>query len=169
MELNIYNSYKEKSEDIMIDNLLYNHFLKQHFILFDIEMENRRNDFFDAFAKTNWIKYNAELHKYEDSFQYVYIYGTKFDKVGLYELFYNFNGKTIIFDNDSIFDKQVLINILEGAICSSPDSSSKWPIRLDGKKEFIFKGTVIILTNLDKEKFMKTKKFNYLTRDMYKI
>jgi hypothetical protein len=169
MELNISNTYKEKLEDIIIDNLLYNHFSKHHFILFDIENENRKNDFLEVFSKTNWIKFNADLHNYEDDFQYVYIYGTKFDKVGLYELFCYFNGKTIIFDNDSIFDKQVLINILEGAICSSPDSGSKWPIRLDGKKEFTFKGTVIILTNLDKEKFMKTKKFNYLTRDMYKI
>jgi hypothetical protein len=169
MELNNTETFKDLLEDIILDDLLYNHHLKKHFIIFDIENENRKNDFLEVFSKTKWIKYNSEIHSYEDDFQYLYIYGTRFDKVGLYELFNKFNGKTIIFDNDTILDKQDLINILEGAICSSPDSCTKWPIRLEGKKEFTFKGTVIILTNHDKETFMKTKKYNYLTRDMFKV
>jgi hypothetical protein len=87
----------------------------------------------------------------------------------LYDTFQNFNGKTIIFDNETLLNIQPLIDILEGTICSSPDSGSKWPIRLDGQKEFKFTCSVIILTNQERYKFSKKKKYDYLIRDMMKI
>lgn len=169
MELNLNRTFKEKLEDIILDDNLNNEFLKNHLLIFDIESNDKRKQFQDTLNKANWIKFDEEIHDIDDEFNYVYFYGAYFDKKGLYDIFQKFNGKTIIFDNETILKKQSLINILEGAICSSPDSGTKWPIRLDGQKEFKFSGSVIILTNQEKEKFCKTKKYEYLTRDMMKI
>jgi hypothetical protein len=169
MELNLNRTFTEKIEDIILDNTLNNEFMKNHLLIFDIENNDRRNILLQIITKANWKRYDNDLHDFDDEFDYVYFYGSYFDKKGLYDTFQNFNGKTIIFDNETLLNKQPLIDILEGAICSSPDSGSKWPIRLDGQKEFKFTGSVILLTNQERDKFSKKKKYEYLTRDMMKI
>lgn len=168
MELNFDRTFNEKLESLISSNFL-NKIIRNHLLIFDIEVNGKRNFFIETINKTNWKKYNEEIHDYDDDFDYVYFYGAYFDKKGLYNVFQNFNNKIIIFDNETVLQKQSLIDILEGAICSSPDSGDKWSIRLDGHKEFKFTGSVIILTNQDKEKFFKTKKYEYLIRDMIKI
>ena len=165
MELNLNRTFTEKLEDIILYNTLNNEFMKNHLLIFDIENNDRRKILHQTITKENWKKYKKDLH----DFDYIYFYGSYFDKRGLYDTFQNFNGKTIIFDNETLLNIQPLIDILEGTICSSPDSGSKWPIRLDGQKEFKFTCSVIILTNQERYKFSKKKKYDYLIRDMMKI
>lgn len=169
MELNLKLNFKEELENRISDYILFKDFLKYHLLVFDSENNDRRNIFYEVIKQYNWIKYDSDIHDYDDHFDYVLFNDANFDKIGLYDIFFKFNGKTIIFDNETLLTKQSLINILEYAVCSSPDSCSKWPIRLEGKKEFIFNGSVIILTNQDKAKFCKIKKYEYLIRDMIKL
>ena len=169
MEININRTFNEKLEGLISTINIKGEYLKNHLIIFDIEKSENRKTFLEVIKSQNWTKYDNENNDYIEDIDYVYFYGAHFDKFRLYETFQKFNGKTIIFDNEVILKKQALINILEGAICSSPDSCSKWPIRLQGQDEFIFKGSVILLTDQDKDKFCKTKKYEYLTRDMLKL
>lgn len=169
MEINLDRTFIEKLEDIINNDILNNLYLKNHLIVFDIENDNKRKIFHDTLNNAKWIKYDEFIHEPDDNFNYLYFYGSYFDKIGLYNVLKKFNGKTIIFDNESILSKQSLINIIEGAVCSSPDSATKWPVRLEGHNEFIFTGSVIILTSQLKDKFSKTKKYEYLSRDMMKL
>ena len=85
----------------------------------------------------------------------------------LYNLLYKYNGADIIFENDVAFKKKGIIEILMGAICSSPDSSAKWQVQIDEKpKAFLFKGRITILTKLSESYLKKHKKYEYLIRDM---
>lgn len=166
MELKINKTFTEELENIILSNILNNDFMNNHLLIADIEKNDKRNILHQTIAKANWKKYDKNIHDFDDGFDYIYFDKSDFDKKGLYDTFQNYNGKIIIFENETLLNKQSLIDILEGAVCSSPDSGTKWPIRLDGRKEFIFTGSVIILTNQDKETFCSKKNYEYLTRDM---
>jgi hypothetical protein len=168
MESTRNRSFKERIESLILSKILNSELMKNHLLVFDIESNDKRQVFFDAIAKTNWRRYDPEIHDYNDDFDYIYLNDSILNPKALFDLFKNLNGKTIIFDNESLLKKQTLINVLEGAICSSPDSCAKWSVNLEGHKKFTFKGSVIILTCQQADKFMKTKKYEYLTRDMLK-
>ncbi len=160
--------FLDKLESFVMESAFRRKILS-NFIIFCTETDDRRQMFYDVLEKTGLKKYDPQIHNLGDDFDYVVQTGEKYSPQSLYDLFFNFNRKTIIIDTDTNLKKQALIDILEGAVCSSPDSGEKWPIRLDGRKTFRFFGSVIFLTNIDKGKFFRTKKFSYLRRDMLKI
>lgn len=170
MEIESYiKTYTERLNELLLGRRLRTKYTNNHLIIFDIDTENKREIFKNAMKAANWISFDDMLPNPNNVFDYRCISDSIFDKKRLYNLFKEFNDKYIIIDNDSILTKQTRLNIIEGAVCSSPNSGSKWPIRLDGEKDFIFRGNVIILTNLTRETFNKSKKFNYLNRDMIKL
>ncbi len=122
MEINLDRTFIEKLEDIINNDILNNLYLKNHLIVFDIENDNKRKIFHDTLNNAKWIKYDEFIHEPDDNFNYLYFYGSYFDKIGLYNVLKKFNGKTIIFDNESILSKQSLINIIEGVVCRVSDS-----------------------------------------------
>ncbi len=84
----------------------------------------------------------------------------------IYDIYNKHNEKLVIFDTDKLLQKSYL-DIAEGGFCSSPDSGAKWPVRFNGRKEFLFTGHVIIMTSLSSEYLKKKKvKFKYILRDM---
>jgi len=96
---------------------------------------------------------------------------TKFNSTVSAKAFYNSLKQKIssvlIFDRtDSvkILKSSSCLKILEGAVCSSPDSGSKWSVNYLNNKPFIFKGHIIM--NLKRDDInWKLSKYNYLIRD----
>lgn len=146
-----------------------NDFTTQHFIVSDIDKEDRREIFNSALNQTNYIAYDEYVHTPISEYDYRYIDNFKSTPKKLFNLLKSHNGKILILDADTILAKQALVDILQGAICSSSDSGSKWSVSLDGEKKFMFRGTVILLTTLTREKFTKTPKYNRLKDEMRKI
>jgi hypothetical protein len=160
-------AYEEQLQYFILRHGLRQPLLNFHLLVFDIEKDDRRKIFHDYVAKAGWRKFQDAIHETgDDSYEYVLCEGGTFTPKQLYELLKVHNRKILIFDNDTVINKKGLLEIIEGGICSSPDSCSKWPVRLDGKPEFIFEGIVIILTGYSRDDFKKKeKKFHYLIRD----
>lgn len=166
MEDNANRTFEDKLEDLMLDDLFNHDIFRNHLLILDADKYDKRRVLNNVLLKTNWKKFDEVKSEIENKYDYVYITNSKIGKKELFELFYKFNGKIFIFDIEEVLKKQSLINILEGAVCSSPDSGTKWSIRLEGRKEFKFNGTVILISSQEKDKFLKTSKYQYLTRDM---
>lgn len=117
----------------------------------------------------NFIK--ALLDNQKTTYKNIWITNEmKITKIGLYNLLYENNDSNvnIIFENDKAFKQKNIIEVLDGAICSSPDSGSRWPVRIDDKSDFIFKGRVVLLTELDYGYLKRHKKYYYLLRDTFR-
>ncbi len=56
------------------------------------------------------------------------------------------------------------IKLIEGAVCSSPDSGSKWLINYENHKSFKFKGYIIMHIKTGSVKWALSK-YHYLLRD----
>ena len=84
---------------------------------------------------------------------------------------YNFlstHKNDFIIITDDVFDKRKnYLDVLEGAICSSPDSCALWPVRYLNKPEFEFTGKIILLTKKNKEEIKSNTRFEYFGRDCY--
>ncbi len=160
-------TFAEKCEHFLSDRVLRNNYSSQHLIIFEIDKEDRKEIFKSELHKTKYIGFNDE-QTLESEYDYRYIDDFKYTPKKLFNLLNSHNDKIIIFESDSILAKQAFINILQGAICSSPDSGSKWSVYLDSEKKFIFTGTIILLSTLSKEKFITSKKYFYLNRDLRK-
>lgn len=83
----------------------------------------------------------------------------------LYEFLKSNNDKSIIINCEVLSKSKLYLDILEGAICSSPDSSDLWPVRYKNEKPFIFRGRILILSNSTKESITENKKLHYFARD----
>lgn len=106
-----------------------------------------------------------------EDYDYVFI-----DRVGnaeeLYNLLHRHSGKKIVIDaatSPDILDKYGIIELLEGALCASPDNGEKWKVGLGcdaiDKSPFVFKGKLALLVNASKADLEKDERFEYLLRD----
>lgn len=162
-------SFAEKCNYYFVDSAEMKEYFTQHLIIFEIDNDDRREIFNSELIKTNYIAFDDDIDTPKSEYDYRFIEDLKFTPKTLFNLFKSHNNKISILDADTLLAKQSLVDILQGAICSSPDSGSKWSVSLNGEKNFMFRGTVILLTTLSREKFAKTKKYHYLNRDMRRI
>lgn len=83
----------------------------------------------------------------------------------LYDYLKQNKDKSIIIDCDILQKRKNYLDILEGAISSSPDSGRLWPVRYGNKPEFTFKGRIMIFTNLTREEILFNEKYKQFKRD----
>ena len=84
---------------------------------------------------------------------------------GLYNFIKSHKDDFIIITDD-VFDKRKnYLDVLEGAICSSPDSCAVWPVRYRNEPEFDFYGKMILCTKKTKQAIKSDKRFEYFGRD----
>lgn len=74
----------------------------------------------------------------------------------------------IIVTADIFSMRKNYIDVIEGAVCSSPDSMALWPVRYQNK-EFTFKGKLILCTMKTKQEIKSDSKLMYFARDCYFI
>ena len=68
--------------------------------------------------------------------------------------------------HDEIFSKRKnYLEILQGAVCSSPDSGRPWTVYYLNEKSFVFKGKIILCTYKTKEEIKGENKLEYFARD----
>jgi len=112
------------------------------------------------------------LKRYEennDTYDYAIINEKELTPVRFYNLLKKHNKKMVIINSNKALKDQKIINLLEGAVCSSPDSETKWPVRLENKKNFLFLGKIAILTTYFLEDLKNNKKYTWLLRDCLKF
>ena len=161
-------NYKERLEYWVVNNELRTDWLNEHLIVSDIEADHRRELFFDAFNRSNQKIYDDTTRSYLNENYKLFIVDNIIDvstPLRLFNIFKDHIDTTIIFDCNIRSLSQKHLDVIMGAICSSPDSGLKWPVRLDGYKEFIFNGVCIILDNKPIEELTKREKYKYLNRD----
>lgn len=67
---------------------------------------------------------------------------------------------------DDVFSKRKnYLDIVQGAVCSSPDSCGLWTVYYLNKKSFVFKGEIILCTNKTQQEIKAEKKLKYFARD----
>jgi len=89
--------------------------------------------------------------------------------LSLYRILLENQSASIIFSTDVLCRRKNYIDILQGAVCSSPDSMALWTVNYEGQKGFIFKGRILMLTNLSLEEINKKENLKYIVRDCLKI
>ncbi len=106
-----------------------------------------------------------------ENYDYVYVDNVPNAKA-FYELLEQHNGKQVIVDaaaSPEILRMKGGIELLEGAVCSSPDSGAKWKVGqgydISGKPGFTFSGKLVLLVNQTAAELRKDKRFAYLVRD----
>lgn len=95
-------------------------------------------------------------------------YNSKITPKSIYEFLYKNNPSVIFFKPDDaikILKSTSCIKLIEGAVCSSPDSGSKWPVYYDNHGEFIFNGYIIMHMKTGSIKW-NLHKYHYLLRDV---
>ncbi len=60
-------------------------------------------------------------------------------------------------------------DIIQGAVCSSPDSGRLWMVSYLNEKSFTFHGKIILCTNKSEEEIKSDSKFEYFSRDCHFI
>jgi len=84
--------------------------------------------------------------------------------LGLFEMLYENNGSTIVFDDcDSIFDNEISVNILKAALDSYDKRTISWLGRGIGEQSetpntFDFTGRIVFISNLDQSKIDESVK-----------
>ena len=107
----------------------------------------------------------SELEAISDELQpFVWLNEIESPKM-LYEFLKSNNDKLIIINCEVLSKIKLYLDILGGAICSSPDSSELWPVRYKNEREFIFRGRILILSNSTLESIRDNKKLQYFIRD----
>jgi len=95
------------------------------------------------------------------------VYDSKITPKAIFDFLYKNNQSIIFFStNDAIkiLKSTACIKIIEGAVCSSPDSGSKWSVYYDNHVEFIFYGYIVMHIKIDSIK-LGLQKYHYLLRD----
>jgi hypothetical protein len=78
--------------------------------------------------------------------------------------------KELVIIRDDIFLKRKnYLEIVQGAVCSSPDSMALWTVYYLNERGFIFKGKIILCTNRTKQEIKADKKWEYFARDCHFI
>lgn len=74
--------------------------------------------------------------------------------------------KDLVVIRDDVFSKRKnYLDIVQGAVCSSPDSGELWTVYYLNEKSFVFKGKIILCTNKTKQEIESEKKLDYFARD----
>ncbi len=83
----------------------------------------------------------------------------------LFDFILENKGETILIKEDILAKRKNYLDIVQGAICSSPDSMALWSVNYRNEKSFVFKGKLILCTSKTKEEIMANKKFKMFVRD----
>ncbi|MGK0366054.1 MAG: hypothetical protein ACI85O_003125 [Saprospiraceae bacterium] len=75
----------------------------------------------------------------------------------------------VILEADIAQLSKAYIDIIQGAICSSPDSGTPWTVEYLDYPEFTFRGKLILCTELSKKDIKRRKRFANLVRDCHFI
>lgn len=163
-------TYEEQLQSLIVKASWRKANLYNSIIVFKIDVDDRREIFHQYLKKTNWRKFQEDIHKVgDDNYDYVLFDGSNFTLLKLYEVLKKHNGKILIFDNDMILTKKGLIGIIEGGVCNSPESSEKWFVNPEGKPKFMFNGSIIILTSYQRIVCEQKEKLQNVMRDCLKI
>lgn len=95
------------------------------------------------------------------------VYNTKTSAQSLFAFLHNNITSTILFNQEeatSLLKSSPTLNVLQGAVCSSPDSGQKWSVEYLNNKAFIFKGSIIMHVKTGSINW-KLPKYHYLLRD----
>lgn len=129
------------------------------------DIGNRREKVYQFIEGLNLRLFDENLYQPgSDDYDMVIIKEVK-SPLDLYKIFDNHNFKFILFDTDKIFSSKWYIDILQGAICASPDSGYKWTIEKEGQKPFQFKGTTMFITDKELKDLTASPRFKYILRD----
>ena len=115
----------------------------------------------------------SDLRPYVGTPDYDYFYADHIPNAkALYELLEKHDGKKIIIDaaaSPSILTMKGGLELLESAICSSPETGDRWRVghgyNVPGKLPFTFNGKIALLVNQSKEELSNNKRFDFLLRD----
>ena len=161
--------FKEILESL-IDNLLIANFLTKLLIIFDINKDHRKELFNEFISSCDWRAFQPNIHEIGDNqYDYLVLNNPKIRTLDFYETLKGHFKKRLILDSDAFLDKDRLLGLLEGAICSNPDICRKRPVKLYGKKEFYYRGEIIILTSHSLSDLKDKNKFYYIWRDCMKL
>lgn len=81
-------------------------------------------------------------------------------------LFLKTHSKAVILFEDELLSRRVeYIRVLQGAVCSNPDSANLWQVNYEGEESFTFTGTVIMTSRLTKEELQAREQLKYILRD----
>ena len=120
-------------------------------------------------GKTHTVKQTLkELGLDETEYEFVKGYSTP---RGLYNLLFDNNGKTIIFDDcDSVLENKVAINILKGALDSYDERIITWSAKMTKGDtypgQFEFTGKIIFISNKSKDSIDQAILTRSLTVDL---
>jgi hypothetical protein len=115
----------------------------------------------------------SDLRPYVGTPDYDYFYTDHIPNAkALYEILEKHDGHKIIIDaaaSPSILTMKGGLELLESAICSSPETGDRWRVghghNVPGKVPFTFNGKIALLVNQSKEELRNNKRFDYLLRD----
>jgi hypothetical protein len=96
------------------------------------------------------------------------VFNSKISAKSIYDFLSRTKQSIILFnsvDALKILKSPSCLKIIEGAVCSSPDSGSKWKVSYDNHKPFIFKGYIIMHIKTGAVKW-HLPKYHYLLRDV---
>lgn len=81
-------------------------------------------------------------------------------------LFIKRNSQNIILFEDELLSRRVeYIRVLQGAVCSSPDTSNLWQVNYEGEESFTFRGSIIMTSRLTKQELQTKEQLKYILRD----
>ena len=140
-----------------------------HLFIFDCKTDNRQEIFDSILAESSWTAKDTATENPNFAYEYVLVEPQTFTARKLFHFIQENKTKVLIFNDDSILKSQALVNIIEGAVCSSPETGTKWPVRFDNEPEFLFIGNIIFLTEMTMYKFKRLKKYFYICRAVMKI
>lgn len=79
------------------------------------------------------------------------------------------NHNKIIFFEDDILSRRIeYIRVLQGAVCSGPESMDLWLVKYEDKS-FEFKGSIVITSTASEEKLRQKENLRFIIRDCVMI
>lgn len=135
------------------------------FIIVDADKEERRQKFY-RYVRDQKVKlFDPTFHQAGDeSYQVVIVNEIKSPK-HLVEILIAHNRKILTVDSEKVFSSKWYIAKMEGAICSSPDSGTRWRLQVNTWDTFNFKGKVIVVSNKSRKDLKKDNRLTYILRD----
>lgn len=87
----------------------------------------------------------------------------------LYDLLQSNRSETLVFDCEILQKRKNYLDILVGALCSSPDSAALWQISYLDYPEFTFAGSIVIFSAMTKAEIRGKKRLASTIRDCHFI
>jgi hypothetical protein len=84
---------------------------------------------------------------------------------GLFSFIKEHQHELIVLKDDIFSKRKNYIDIVQGAVCSIPDSSALWSVCYLNEKNFIFRGKLILCTTKTKEEIVNDNRFSFFARD----